>query len=160
MWGVVERCRGQVREINARRNKGEDIELNEFCMIARDKKDTGKLIRAIGVYAMSPSLLPYYLIFWPGALPSTFDLPKQQEVKYLEAVACRVEGVLTALMGLDKEAIDPKNLVAAAHASALKSHAIKALSRCVHWRCMLACLALLLVLFLLPVSSEMRHVWP
>ena len=51
MWGVVERCRGQVREINARRNKGEDIELNEFCMIARDKKDTGKLIRAIGVYA-------------------------------------------------------------------------------------------------------------
>ena len=72
---------GLVREIQARRKKGEDITLNEYCMIARDKKDTGKLIRGIGIYAMSPSLLPYYIIFWPGALPSTFDLPKQQEAK-------------------------------------------------------------------------------
>ena len=36
-----------------------------------------------GVYAMSPSLFPYYLIFWPGALPSTFDLPKHQEALYM-----------------------------------------------------------------------------
>ena len=32
---------------------------------------------------MSPSLFPYYLIFWPGALPSTFDLPKHQEALYM-----------------------------------------------------------------------------
>jgi hypothetical protein len=59
--------------------------------------NTGKLIRAIGVYAMSPSLLPYYLIFWPGALPSTFDLPKHQEAKYLSHVAARVDGLLQGL---------------------------------------------------------------
>jgi len=39
---------GLVREIQARRKKGEDITLNEYCMVARDKKDTGKLIRGIG----------------------------------------------------------------------------------------------------------------
>lgn len=30
-----------VREVQARRNKGETISLHEYCMIARDKKDTG-----------------------------------------------------------------------------------------------------------------------
>ena len=46
---------------------------------------------------MSPSLLPYYLIFWPGALPSTFDLPKHQEAKYLASVSARVDGLLQGL---------------------------------------------------------------
>ena len=48
--------------------------------------------RGIGIYAMSPSLLPYYIIFWPGALPSTFDLPKQQEAKY-QGIGFRVQGL-------------------------------------------------------------------
>lgn len=120
-WNVV-------REVQSRKSKGDEISLNEFCMVARNKKDTGKLIRAIGVYAMSPSLLPYYLIFWPGALPSTFDLPKHQESKYVEAVACRVDGLLTGLMGLDKETLDEKNPAGAAQALVIKEQGVKALS--------------------------------
>ena len=117
--------------------------------------NTGKLIRAIGVYAMSPSLLPYYLIFWPGALPSTFDLPKHQEAKYLSHVAARVDGLLqglspllplavrallqqcsragdtcaTGLMELERESTSEKNPVQAKEALALKTAGLKALSR-------------------------------
>lgn len=77
---------------------------------------------------MSPSLLPYYLIFWPGALPSTFDLPKHQESKYRAAVAARIEGLLTGLLELEKEGINEKAPALAEEAHRLKDLGLQALS--------------------------------
>jgi hypothetical protein len=49
-----------VREVQARRNKGETISLHEYCMIARDKKDTGYRppLPPSPSVRPSPSLLP------------------------------------------------------------------------------------------------------
>ena len=46
----------------------------------------------------------------------------------MEAVACRVDGLLTGLMGLDKETLDEKNPAGAAQALVIKEQGVKALS--------------------------------
>jgi hypothetical protein len=55
-----------VREVQARRNKGETISLHEYCMIARDKKDTGHRPARPSVLPSSP---PLALLCFPHPFP-------------------------------------------------------------------------------------------
>lgn len=74
------------------------------------------------MYAVQPSVLPYYLIFWPGCLPSTFDLEKHIAKGHLNKVGNRVQGMLQALMDLETEANNDK--VTSAQAHALRLHGL------------------------------------
>jgi hypothetical protein len=56
-----------VREVQARRNKGEEISLHDYCMVARDKKDTGDGPPALLLATLCPFLLPRL----PAHRPST-----------------------------------------------------------------------------------------
>jgi len=118
---------GEVREINEKRKKGLQVSMSDVCLLHREKKDTAKLIRMLAIYAVSPSILPYYLIFWPGALPSTFDLPKHRDRKYEELAAARIAGLLTGIVDLEKECENDKNPESAKQALTVKSGALKAL---------------------------------
>ena len=118
---------GEVREINEKRKKGLQVSMSDVCLLHREKKDTAKLIRMLAIYAVSPSILPYYLIFWPGALPSTFDLPKHRDRKYEELAAARIAGLLTGIVDLEKECENDKNPESAKQALTVKSGALTAL---------------------------------
>jgi hypothetical protein len=81
----------------------------------------------IGIYAVVPSMLPYYLIFFPGALPSTFDLPKDKAHKLISLTNQRISGVLHALIELEKSCMNDKNPTEAQQAQEAKAIASTAL---------------------------------
>ena len=75
---IIERCKcgfkglwnnwAEVRSIGERKKKGGELSLSEAILIQRDRQDTGRLLRMIGIYAVVPSMLPYYIIFYPGGM--------------------------------------------------------------------------------------------
>jgi len=97
------------REIEQRNRNGEPVTFSEKCHLIRNRQDVGKVFRGLFVYAIAPSVFPYYLIFWPGCLPSTFDLEKHKTNKQLEAIDNRVRGVLMSLIELEKSCINIKD---------------------------------------------------
>ena len=110
----------EVRSIGKQKKNGVQPSLSDVLLIQRDRQDTGRLLRMIGIYAVVPSMLPYYLIFFPGALPSTFDLPKDKAHKLISLTNQRISGVLHALMELEKSCMNNKNPTEAVQANAAK----------------------------------------
>ncbi len=100
---------GKVREIRGREKKGEQITLQEHLTVQRDRQDSAKLLHMLAVYALSPSLLPYYIIFYQKALPSTFELENDHKKRMRDIKHSRIQGVLTALMDLEKACVNDKD---------------------------------------------------
>jgi hypothetical protein len=100
---------GKVREIRAKEKKGEKISLNEHLTLQRDRADSTKLLHMLAVYALSPNLLPYFIIFYGRALPSTFDLDKDVQKRWRDMKHSRIAGCLTTLMEVEKGTINDKD---------------------------------------------------
>lgn len=98
-----------MREIKGREKKGEAISLNDFLTIQRDRSDSTKLLHMLAVYALSPNLLPYFIIFYGRALPSTFDLQKDKDKRMRDMKHARIAGCLSTLMEVEKGMINDKD---------------------------------------------------
>jgi len=109
-----------VRSIRSREKQGEKISLTEHLILRKDRQDSTKLLHMLAVYALSPSLLPYYIIFYNKALPSTFSLPGDIEKRMRDVKHQRIAGILQALMDVEKSTINDKDPNAAALGAAHK----------------------------------------
>lgn len=101
-WGIV-------RDIRKREKAGQKIMLSEHLVLRKDRQDSTKLLHLLAVYALSPNMLPYYIIFYSKALPSTFSLPGDLTKRFIEVKQMRVAGLLTALVDMEKSCHNVKD---------------------------------------------------
>ena len=102
---------------------GEPASYPELVLLRKSGEDLGKLVQAGVMCVVAPEYIPFALVFYPNALPSTFERPKGRERRLATLGRLRTKAVLDLVIKLEEQAVKPRQNKKTEQARALSEQA-------------------------------------
>ncbi|CAM9664281.1 unnamed protein product, partial [Chrysoparadoxa australica] len=98
LWANFQECRA----IRARVKGGAILDFGEHTMLQRGKEDRKKVVNIALMWMFLPEMIPFFLSFVPGAMPSTFENPRETAKRYSSFNRIRLLASLDTVAKIEK----------------------------------------------------------